>query len=354
MSATVKPAARPRHRIRGFTLIELLVVIAIIAVLVSLLLPAVQQAREAARRSQCKSNLKQIGLAIHNYNDVFGQFPPGNMDFSANWGPTPIITDAGPQWGWPVFILPFIDQTPLYNQLNVTGIRLSQYGTTYAGQWNLCQTPIALYRCPSDAQSKETLQGTLDDRHFQGSGWPLVYSATSNYIAVHGNRNTRAWSWWTSTGDRVEDGIFVNNGNTKVRDVTDGLSNTFMVGERNWRCDAASWVGNRNPPGTGMWGQYYTLGRVGDATTCGASATGNPVPLSKIDTVKALREARCAEGFASEHAGGANFLFGDGGVRFISSNINYSDGDVCGRVWTKLGIYNQLGIRDDGIPLGEY
>jgi prepilin-type N-terminal cleavage/methylation domain-containing protein/prepilin-type processing-associated H-X9-DG protein len=354
MSVPLSPVPRSRYRARGFTLIELLVVIAIIAVLVSLLLPAVQQAREAARRSQCKNNLKQIGLAVHNYHDVYNQFPPGNMDFSASWDNTVPFVDPGPQWGWPTFILPMLDQGPLFNSLNVGGVRLSEYGSTYLNSWNLCQTPLAVYKCPSDAQAKDTLQGTLDDRHFQGTGFPLIYSATSNYIGVHGNRNSRAWTWWISTGDRVEDGIFVNNGRTKIQDVTDGLSNTFLVGERNWKCDAASWVGNRNPPGTGMWGQYYTLGRVGDATTCGSGATGNPVPLNKVDTVAALRKARCAEGFASNHTGGANFLFGDGSVKFISENISYADGDVCGRVWTNIGIFNQLGIRDDGFAAPNY
>src|SRR5580693_8105777 len=107
-------ARRPRQ---AFTLIELLVVIAIIAVLVSMLLPAVQQAREAARRSQCRNNLKQIGLALHNYEGSYRVFPPGYVDFNFNPNNTP-DTDLGPGWGWATFLLPYMDQSPLYNQIN--------------------------------------------------------------------------------------------------------------------------------------------------------------------------------------------------------------------------------------------
>ena len=345
----------PRVR-TGFTLIELLVVIAIIAILIALLLPAVQQAREAARRTQCRSNLKQLGLALHNYHDIYNQLPPGNMDFSANWS-TSTFVDAGPQWGWPAFILPQLDQAPLYNQLQISTLRLSELGSTAnASIRQFTRTPLRIFRCPSDSNSKDTLQGTPDDRHFAGVGWPspTEYTATSNYVGIHGNRNARAWNWWVSTGDRVEEGIFVNNGTTKFNDITDGSSNTMAVGERRWLSNAASWVGNRNPPGTGMWGQYYTLGRVGDATTCAAGATGNPVPLNAPFATPAQRQARASQGFNSEHVGGAHFLFADGSVRFLSENIEYSDGDVCGRIWTGLGLYNRLGVRDDRLPVGEF
>src|SRR5689334_25410189 len=104
-------------RRRAFTLIELLVVIAIIAVLIALLLPAVQQAREAARRTQCKNNLKQIGLALHNYHDTFRLFPPGYVDRNGNPNLTP-DNDLGPGWGWAAFLLPYIDQSPLYSPIN--------------------------------------------------------------------------------------------------------------------------------------------------------------------------------------------------------------------------------------------
>lgn len=344
-----------RHRPpSGFTLIELLVVIAIIAILIALLLPAVQQAREAARRTQCRGNLKQIGIALHNYHDIYQQLPPGNMDFSANWSTSPFV-DAGPQWGWPAFILPQIDQAPLFNELRINELRLSELGSTAnANVRALTRKPLRIYRCPSDSDSKDTLQGTPDDRHFAGVGWPTEYTATSNYVGVHGNRNSRAWNWWLSTGDRVEEGIFVNNGTTRFQDISDGSSNTIAVGERKWLNNAASWVGNRNPPGTGMWGQYYTLGRVGDATTCGAGATGNPVPINAPWVTVAQRQARASQGFSSEHVGGAHFLLADGSVRFISENIEYRDGDVCGRIWTNLGLFNRLGIRDDRGIVGEF
>ena len=337
----------------GFTLIELLVVIAIIAVLVAILLPAVQQAREAARASQCRSNLKQIGIALHNYHDVHGQFPPGNMDFSANWSNSPLI-DAGPQWGWPAFLLPQLEQGALFDKMQINTVRLSEYGGIASNLRPLSRTVLPVFRCPSDADSKDTLQGTPDDRHFAGVGWPSEWTATSNYVGIHGNRQSRAWNWWLSTGDRVEEGLFVNNGRTKISDIKDGSSNTFAVGERRWLCNAASWVGNRNPPGTGMWGQYYTLARAGDATTCGAGATGNKVPLNTPFATVAQRRNGCSQGLNSEHAGGANFLLADGAVRFVSENIEYRDGDVCGRIWTDLGLYNRLAVRDDRQVVGEF
>jgi prepilin-type N-terminal cleavage/methylation domain-containing protein/prepilin-type processing-associated H-X9-DG protein len=345
---------RRSSRRQAFTLIELLVVIAIIGILVALLLPAVQQAREAARRTSCRNNLKQIGLALHNYHDVHSQFPPGNMDYSANWGATVQFVDPGPQWGWPAFILPQLDQANLYNELQLNSVRLSEYNTKYSQLKPLRTTKLTVYRCPSDANGKDTLQGTPDDRHFAWGNFPTEYTATSNYVGIHGNRNARAWNWWLSTGDRVEEGMFGNNSQIRLQDVTDGTSNTFMVGERRWKCNAGSWIGNRNPPGTGMWGQYYTMARAGDATTCGSGSSLAPVPLNAPDGNPALRKARCSQGLNSEHVGGAHFLFADGSVRFIGENISYADGDVCGRVWTGLGLYNRLAIRDDGQPTGEF
>ncbi|WP_397568337.1 DUF1559 domain-containing protein [Schlesneria sp. T3-172] len=348
-------SGRRRRISYGFTLIELLVVIAIIAILISLLLPAVQQAREAARRTQCKSNLKQIGLALHNYHDVYNAFPPGNMDYSANWNNNVPFVDPGPQWGWPTFILPQLEQGPLFNQLSPNTIRLSEYGSpAYENLRPLTRTVLKVFRCPSDTGSKNTLQGTPDDRHFQGTNWPAEYTATSNYVGIHGNRQSRAWNWWLSTGDRVEEGAFMNNEGTRMSDFPDGLSNTFLVGERSWLCNAGSWVGNRNPPGTGMWGQYYTLARVGDATTCGGGATGNAAPLNAPWTTVAQRQNNCSQGLGSQHTGGAHFLFGDGTVRFISDNIEFNSGDVCGRIWKNLGVYNKLGIRDDRQSVGEF
>ena len=142
-----------RSGIRGFTLIELLVVIAIIAILIALLLPAVQQAREAARRTQCKNNLKQIGLAMHNYHDVYLGFPPGYMNtapYHAN-GNGPISGNYS-QWVWGAMILPYIDQAPLYSRLQVGDIRLAD-ALTAGGPYDstdLLATPLTAFMCPSD------------------------------------------------------------------------------------------------------------------------------------------------------------------------------------------------------------
>src|ERR1700704_3870955 len=165
---------RPLSRV-GFTLIELLVVIAIIAVLIGLLLPAVQKVREAAARTKCQNNLKQIGLGLHNYHDSNGHFPPA---FVGNPGTVPTNSPAPHGWGWSTWILPYIEQGPLYRQINPTVStipgNLPDPATTQLGL--LCQTQISIYVCPSDNAPRLN-----DQRGFHGY---------SSYGAVGGSLNT--------------------------------------------------------------------------------------------------------------------------------------------------------------------
>src|SRR5579871_1213290 len=128
---------------RGFTLIELLVVIAIIAILIALLVPAVQKVREAASRLQCQNNLKQIGLAMHGYNDTYKKLPQGWLNVRGTGNPSP-------GWSWSIVILPFIEQAPLYNQIN-PDVTTPGGAPTNGAVFTLLQSPIAIYRCPSDS-----------------------------------------------------------------------------------------------------------------------------------------------------------------------------------------------------------
>ncbi len=169
---------------RGFTLIELLVVIAIIAILIALLLPAVQQAREAARRSQCKNNLKQLGLAMHNYHDTHRVFPP------AAALPSGVTVD---RYAWSVFLLPFADQAPLYNAIAPNGSAVP----SATANSNRLRTVLSVYKCPSDV-------GSPINPNFSNYG-------SSNYPVS-----------WQMCSD---------NSRTKMRDVTDGTSNTVLIGE---------------------------------------------------------------------------------------------------------------------------
>src|SRR6516165_1269146 len=157
----------------GFTLIELLVVIAIIAILIGLLLPAVQKVREAAARIQCTNNLKQIGLALHTYHDANKRFPPGYLDGNTDPNSTP-DNDVGPGWGWASFILPFIEQGNVYNQINL------KVGVGVGSNVGISQQPLVIYQCPSDS-----LQDAFPvyDSSFTK---PIVMIAHSNYVGCSG------------------------------------------------------------------------------------------------------------------------------------------------------------------------
>lgn len=163
----------PAGRQRGFTLIELLVVIAIIAILVALLLPAVQQAREAARRAQCKNNLKQMGIALHNYHDIHQILPPGETSNRS-------VRQRWTAWGWGVMIMPQIELTSHYNELTPGPFHIEQ-ALSDSGRLNVLRTKIEIYVCPSDSPNL-----TNPDRRLRNLNGQLQEVATSNYVASHG------------------------------------------------------------------------------------------------------------------------------------------------------------------------
>ncbi len=285
------------QRRRGFTLIELLVVIAIIAILIALLLPAVQQAREAARRSQCKNNLKQMGLAFHNYHEIFRTLPPGFVvDLTVANG-----SSGNGGIGWSGFILPGIDQANLYNTLDFnadwrTGINE-----------DACATFLNVYRCPSDTTVEHRNHDSMDDR------------VPASYLACFsGTAGSDSESNVTDA-----DGTFFLNSSIKMRDISDGTSNTIAAGE----C-INDFVAFKDHfyIGSGSIGGWDGLSREYSEFLCSTD-----VPMNTTTEVA----------FGSKHVGGAHFLLLDGAVRFLSENMN-------------MTIYSNLGNRNDGEVLGEF
>lgn len=312
---------------RGFTLIELLVVIAIIAILIALLLPAVQQAREAARRSTCKNSLKQIGLAIHNYADTHRVFPLGYVN---NAPSTAASDDFG--WSWSTFILPFVDQAPLYNIINPNG------GLTLPLANSNLQTAIPVYRCPSSIVPVVNNQRTDSANAGYGSlSYPAVSGHTSNITSA------------TPNTTYTNKGAFYQGSSVRFRDFTDGTSNTILVGER-----AFQFTGTvTQQPYAAIWpgGRYVTIGTSGIYTPTSVlkeDATGDVAVGTQINT----KTGAAHRGFSSQHVGGCHFLLGDGTVRFISENINSTDYN--GSAATSLGTYQKLAIINDGQVLGEF
>lgn len=322
----------------GFTLVELLVVIAIIGILIALLLPAVQAAREAARRSQCSNNLKQLGLALHNYHDTYKSFPAGTLDAG----------NSVQMWGWQAFILPFIEQAPLHDQMGVTERRLRDIllDTSATGRV-LLQTPISAFRCPSDTTEEllESLPGENNNdhgRHYKGGGVPNNFRAAScNYMGVCG--------LWNVGVRRQANGVLVVGDALSFKDITDGTSNTIAIGERDEYCWSGYWAGTRNARGNGPRGSDYILGHVHRRIN---------------DANNNVNNNSCLQAFSSKHPGGSQFALADGSVRFISETIQFNNPNISNynndhptlnaAQLQQLGTYQRLGVRDDGQPLGEF
>ena len=224
-----RPISRP-----AFTLIELLVVIAIIAILIGLLLPAVQKVREAAARIKCTNNLKQIGLALHSYHDSMGSFPSGYVDGNTNPASTP-DNDVGPGWGWASMILPYVEQGTVYNQINFS------QGVGIGSNAAVSQMTLTIFQCPSDPypQAFPVYDSTFSN--------PIATVAHGNYVGCNGwvecfsnaggNYQPSSDGGAAIDGDvggtgSAGDGLFYRNSHNRIADVTDGLSNTIIVGER--------------------------------------------------------------------------------------------------------------------------
>ena len=274
-----------RHR-QGFTLIELLVVIAIIALLVALLLPAVQQAREAARRIQCRSNLKQLGLALHGYHETHSTFPPGFNRFVETWP-------------WSVMLLPGIDQANIYSQIDFGRRRTSDL-TVHA---NLARTQLAIFDCPSDPGDRAP--SVLWEPIYGPALADMTRMARSFYIGVSGSGRAPT---------PEDDGVFprqalvtVTKNYTRLQDVTDGTSNTIAVGERSSKPDN---------PGTSRSPAYW-FGH----SIFWAGGAGNGPGFSSGPTAT-VPNGGCESCFHSYHVGGAQFLLADGSVRFVSANVD--------------------------------
>ncbi len=277
---------RLRH---AFTLVELLVVIAIIGILVALLLPAVQAAREAARRASCKNNLKQIGLALHNYHDTMGRFPMGwiGLDRATNQP----LAEGEPGWGWAAFTLPYLEQVNLSDNL----IKFTQPILDPVNQ-PARETYLKLYRCPSDAPANP---------HFllgqeSNPATPLVLLAAASYVGVHGTLPLDACEGLPVGVICQSNGVFHHLSGTRFADIVDGTSNTFAVGERSSEYGNSTWVG------------YVRGGHEGFARILGVADHPPNTVGAHLDD------------FSSHHPAGTNFLLADGSVRLIVDTIDLS------------------------------
>ncbi len=292
-------------RVQGFTRLELLTTLTLVMLLMVPLLPAMQRARADARLMQCKNNLKQLGLAMHNYHDTFLMMAPG-------WISKRMGGEGHSSTGWQSMILPFLDQAPLYNQLNLTE-------PVYESPGDLLKLELTVYRCPADS-----LAGTNSIR----GGW-----GTSNYSGNYGAIPIPRWStnfstesfWPGNTSSRLvrkpdgREGIFAINAGSRFRDIKDGTSNTLMISEKSVLSGGGIWPGPRS--------NYHESDVVSDASFAS--------PLNRSET-----------GFSSRHMGVINFLLCDGAVRAVPVSIESLPYNPKSK---EAGVLQKLAGRADGM-----
>lgn len=357
--------SRASHR-RAFTLVELLVVIAIIGTLVALLLPAVQGAREAARRMSCSNNLHNIAIALHNYHDTVGSFPSGWMERHyqpARMDNFPAIANYE-MWAWGALILPFVEQKNLQDTLGVNQQTLKQAldpNENINGQVgakrvvDMAQTQLKIYMCPSDSGFDGrglviAATGGIPQRtrsFANGLGSDLTsfrQPSVSNYIGVEGHID--------GVNATANTGVFWGDSYLRMADFVDGTSNTFAVGERETLdCISGTWIGVRNTNGSQNSGVNIVVGH-------SRPKLNAPVAVFPLN----VNRTNCAEGFSSLHPGGAMFALADGSARFVANGIAHNwyaanmtgTGAAADARDSRNRTYQRLMTRNDKLPSDDY
>ncbi|HVJ66487.1 MAG TPA: DUF1559 domain-containing protein [Caulifigura sp.] len=333
---------------RGFTLIELLVVIAIIAILIALLLPAVQQAREAARRTQCKNNLKQIGLGLHNYESTYRVFPIGYLDVMST---NAAVKDGG--WSWDAYLLPYIDQAPLYNSLNFNyhpfGTGADPAGNNVRG----VATPLAAFKCPSDLKPATR---PINQANANGTSALATTSYAGNIGAFDGDPCDNS-GVYVQVPTR-NNGLLIVNQPHRISDVTDGTSNVIAVGEIYWQPQITVGTTNYGSERNFQFGNVTTAG----GPNCNQVGPATNGPFNHLRSTRKKLNGPLIGGdvhraYHSLHTGGAQFLLTDGSVRFISENIDHTNTNI-GANDSNLngpyGNYQRLAGINDGQVVGEF
>jgi prepilin-type N-terminal cleavage/methylation domain-containing protein len=333
------PVVSARKR-EAFTLVELLVVIAIIGILVALLLPAVQAAREAARRAKCQSNMKNIAIALQNYHSARNRFPKGFV----------AAPEKVESWAWSTFVLPHLEEQAVNDRLTPSEDFVIPVSAARTSKRNLAdvfakggteleplRTALSIFRCPSDITpdlvpytGASTGPRTQDtgawERRFNGaySGGSFLPSA-ANYFGVKGviidgpckeaagAQNSTSGAGWVPDELRCANtGVLWGDSRISTKQITDGTSKMLIVGERDAFCLSGTWIGVRNPYGPDMHSSIWATGHVGVKPNF--SETG--------------AQDTCTEGFSSKHPGGVFFAFCDASVRFISDDISSDMGPI--------------------------
>ena len=341
-----------RLRRRAFTLIELLVVIAIIAILVALLLPAVQQAREAARRAQCKNNLKQIGVAMHNYHEVHNQFPGTFFNTNGGLGPT---WSSGSRGSYMVRLLPFMDQEPMFNAMDFSMAGAPWGAANFEGARDPADNVLFRFKtipgliCPSDPMPERDGHSNKSNYAFSmgnqrmsalGVGYGGVNGCTTypgNMFGTGGSNHGNS-----ANPDNISGIASRFNWAARFRDIRDGTSNVIAAGEIRPNCgDHArnGWFHFNS-----LW--IATTAPINYPILCVREPGWNAGSYTMPDGTAATgcnhwRNWQTSQGFKSVHQGGAHFLLSDGATKFLSENIDYTT-------------YQKLGCRRDGNVIGEF
>lgn len=301
----------PSRNQRGFTLIELLVVIAIIAILISLLLPAVQQAREAARRTQCKNNLKQLGVAVHNYHDIYNQFPNANANSTLSGGS--LFTS----------VLPMMEQGNAFQQYDFNQTNSAPHNVEVTSQ------QIPFFLCPSSPMRRSVPSCDSD-----------MGRAPGNYAVNMGSEDYNQYWFFFGLPQPSQNGAIVytnsREGKTKFRDFTDGTTNTLMIGETTYNLPDYKFRSGECAGQSRYSFTYWSVPFPG-STACTTQYAFNPKDIAD----DGIYDSGWVRSFRSDHVGGVQFLLSDGSCRFLSENID-------------AGTLDALATRNGGEVTGEF